>query len=260
MPQFSYAQPTRRLGQIARGVHTTIDSYTNQVPLQVNTTTSGGTTDGTYTIRVKAPSGDVDFSFVAVTQTADQIAAGLRAAGVAQVELLNIATVTGATDEVILNFLHATGENIVVEYVSNPATNLTGVDTVSAVGSVIPLGVAVAQGTDDKLMALPSGSVTILGITILNTRAQLNTGDSAQVDGTVPGQVGSVARQGTVTVMATQAVTAGAAVYARNAAATTALPLGSLSDSATSSLVVPGARWRTSTAAAGLADVTINNP
>ncbi len=264
MPQYDYVMATRRLGQVARDINWTIDSYTNGLSAQVNTTTIAATpTDGTYTIRIEDPAGDIDISAVASSDTADDVALALRtAAGTGAVAdaLLNVAVVSGATDEVIVTFLHRTGQNTVVSYPSNPGGDASGVNTVSAVGTVLPLGVAVAPGADDDTCILPSGAVTILGITALNPRANLNTGDSTQVDGTVPGQVASVFRQGVITVQATQAVTAGAAVYARNAAATVALPLGSLSDSATSSVVIPGARWRTSTTAAGLADVTINNP
>lgn len=262
MPQYDYVMATRRLGQVARDINWTIDSYTNQVPLQIYDVTVGGATDGTFTIRIQAPEGDLEFSFVAATSTVSLIVAGLVAAASAVnlPGLINVATVTDADPIVRISFLHATGVDVAVDFPSNPGTDMTGANAPSAVGTVLPLGVAVAPGADDDTCILPSGAVTILGITSLNPRSNLNTGDSTQVDGTVPGQVASVLRQGVITVQATQAVTAGAAVYARNAAATVALPLGSLSDSATSSVVIPGARWRTSTTAAGLADVTINNP
>ena len=264
MPQLSYSTAVGRVGQVSRTGSTDVDSYVNEIVAQVVTITIAAThTDGTYTIRIEDPSeGNIDFSFVASSDSADDLAAGLRAAAaVAAVAnlLINVATVTGATDEVIVTFIHRTGVNIPVTLLSNPGGDMSSAQ-VDAGGSVIGLGLAVAYGSTAGTVVLPVSTVVVAGITSLDTRTQLNTGDVDQVDGTVPGQLVATLRQGTVWVNATATVVVGGLVYARNASATAAFPLGSLSSASGDGLLIPNARFVSAVTGPGLAEVQINLP
>jgi len=122
----------------------------------------------------------------------------------------------------------------------------------------LPIGTAVARASDDVVQA-PSGAVAtdIPGVLILNMDCNYYEADDvAPAESTL-----SVLRQGVVWVNVEDAVTQGAAVYFRhNAPGSETLGAFRSDTDGGDATLLPGAVFRTSTAAAGLAQVAINLP
>ncbi|MCD9096188.1 structural cement protein Gp24 [Luteimonas fraxinea] len=111
------------------------------------------------------------------------------------------------------------------------------VETAAGIG----FGRAVAQGATDKGIVLAgTGATKIVGITLLDRSA---TGSAATPDAFRQRESARVMTKGDIWVTAAVAVAAGDAVYVTGA--------GALTNVDTSNTAIPGARWDTSTTAAG---------
>lgn len=272
MPQFDYGngtgQPVYRNGQIADGGPRAIDSGINELLAQANSIAVGGTTDGTYTVRIIGEEGTFDVSFVASTNTADEIADGLAAAVLADAALTNIvsAAATSGTP-LLLDFVHP-GRDYDILFPSNPGTNMVNTLSQAAGGTAIGLGVAVQTGSGDNLVAVVDSGTTdaeIAGITVLNVGVQFNDGNDGGLDGTDQFEAGvtvSAMRQGRCVVVVETAVAKDDPVFARIQNAAAGVPLGQLRNTADggNTVALTGAKFHTAAAAGGLAVVTLNRP
>lgn len=105
----------------------------------------------------------------------------------------------------------------------------------------IPFGRAVAQGAADKGIVLAgTGATKIVGISLLDRSA---TGSATTADAFRQRESARVLTKGDIWVAAAAAVAAGDPVYVTGA--------GALTNAATDNTAIPGARWDTSTTAAG---------
>lgn len=105
----------------------------------------------------------------------------------------------------------------------------------------IPFGRAVAQGAADKGIVLAgTGATKIVGISLLDRSA---TGSATTPDAFRQRESARVLTKGDIWVNAAVAVAAGDPVYVTGA--------GALTNVATDNTAIPGARWDTSTTAAG---------
>lgn len=266
MPQFDFVQEQLLLGAVAtaNAGGGDIDSYTNEVLAQANTIPIGGTTDGTYTVQLDGEEGTFTFSFVAVAQTADQIADGLAAAATADPDLLNIVTVAGTPGTpVLLTFLHA-NQAWTITFPSNPGTNMTLTTTTAAGGTDIGLGLVVVSGTAQNFVIAPtvaSVAADFLGVTERSLFAQINRGIPTEVDAFEPGNTVSVLSRGDIVVFSEDAVTANAPVFVRTTATGTEV-FGAVRSDADGgdALTWPGAIFRDTSTAAGLVRIRVNLP
>ena len=264
MPQFDYNIPIAVLGQLAVYDPARIDSLVVEVPVQHDEVPIGGTTDGTYTIRIEGEEGIFDSSFVASANTADEIADGLAAAILANVDLDNIvdASATSGTP-VDLLFLHA-GFAYTITFPSNPGSNMTLTSLQSATGAPIPLGIGVTS--DDGVVArrLQTGDTAqdFHGIVVRNAELvqQLSTAQPTTTE-FLPADGLSVMREGEAWVEPEVAVAVNDPVFVR-VTATGSEVSGALSNvtDGGDNVQVAG-RWVTPTTAPGqLARVLINTP
>jgi hypothetical protein len=150
----------------------------------------GGNNDGTYTVRVTPPAGYLpqpfyDFSFVASSDSADDIGEGLE-----------LAANQGATFPNLKNFLRASysastltltgskgGVAFTVSFPSNPNTNLSATTVQSATRSALPLGIAVIEGAaSQELDLLGAGTSTsaVLGILMRSPGIEAPLDNSAE--------------------------------------------------------------------------------
>lgn len=119
-----------------------------------------------------------------------------------------------------------------------PATIVSrNVETAAGIG----FGRAVAQGAADKGIVLAgAGATKIVGITLLDRSA---TGSATTPDAFRQRESARVLTKGDIWVTAAIAVAAGDPVYVTGA--------GALTSAAADNTAIPGARWDTSTTAAG---------
>jgi hypothetical protein len=265
MPQFDYTKNALLLGQISSATPWAIDSYLNELTAQVSRIALGGSDDGTYTVQIVGPEGTFTGTFVAsgdaITDIIDGLLASLNDNAVNPDFEENVATGVNADPNLDLTFMHE-GITYTITFPSNPAGNMTVSNTTEPGGARIGLGLCMAQGAADDLAVPPTDEADfLLGITVRNINTETNDGIQTSEDGYPGGSAMSLLRQGECTVQTEGAVTRGGPVFVRHAGATAAAPLGSLSSTDDAETVqLPGARWRTSTTAAGLAVVTVNNP
>ena len=265
MPQFSYAEAIARNGQIAEGGPRRIDSYLNALVAQesdIDFATTGP--DGTYTVRITGEEGVFEGSFVASGNTVSQIIDGL----IADFgdELLNVATLTNNDPALEFRAIHP-DRVYTIEFPSNPSTEMSLSVVQAAGGTRIPLGTVVIQGANDDEAQVPGAGTTsanALGILVNNTDSEVNSGDPTVEDGFPPGSTLSVMRGGAIWVNTEDAVSANGNVFFRiqNAAAGTTEGIGKVRSDVDGGDAVQllGAKFKTSTTAAGLAKVLIQNP
>lgn len=264
MPQVTFnEQEALSLGKVSRSTPVQVDTYVNPAQVQISTVTVSGFADGVYGIQIEGAEGTFQVSYTASgAGSIGVITAGLVAAFDADDALSSIVTATDNDPDVPLTF-SAPGNEYVISFFGDQAGSLAGALTQDPEATEVGVGLAVVQGATDKSAALPTdGTTRILGITIHNVKTQINTGKPSDNDTAKPGQHLSVLRDGVVAVRAVEAVSAGDDVYTlfQNPVAG-GEQLGELSGTNSADRrQVTGAYWRTSTTAAGLAEVVIKKP
>jgi len=265
MPQFEFDHPILVNGQISESGPRKIDSLLNELLAQETEVPIGGTTDGTYTVQIDGEEGIFQVSFVAVAQTADQIADGLAAAILADVDLINIVDASSTSGTPLeLDFLHA-GKTYTITFPSNPGGNMSVVVVQAAGGTDVQLAVAVVQGsTDETALAPDSGSVDadIVGFTVRNMGIQVNSGIQTNTDVVSPGEMLSVMSQGNFVGQTETAVVKGADVFIRIDSPGAGQFFGGLRNDVDggNAIQVLGCVFNSTLTAAGLAKVRVNRP
>lgn len=170
-PQSSFTPPTDgRPGQLAIDrMLCEIDTYEYREPVQISTLLFGGTSEtGTYTVVVDDGNGNTwEFEFEASTSTPAQIAAGIKAAMVADATFEDVianATVNSAT--VTLTFLDS-GAAYTITAPSPPDT-VTIATTQDPVQGILPIGRFVTAPSE-RVVRLPVNADTfgmIAGVTV----------------------------------------------------------------------------------------------
>lgn len=127
----------------------------------------GGTNNGTYTVRIETPEGDLpllpfDSSFVASGSSADDIVSGLvdqinRAASAPNLRGVVRAVADLPNDDIIITADHA-GKDFTVSFPSNPNSNLSQSTTQEASVANLPIGVGMVDAADGLECALPGSS------------------------------------------------------------------------------------------------------
>jgi hypothetical protein len=161
----------------------------------------------------------------------------------------------------VLTFTAPTNE-YVITFPPNPNGTMSVALTQEPAVVDIGVGLAVVQGTVANSVVLPfDETARLLGITIHNTKTDITTGVPSALNVVTPGNHVSVLRDGVVAVRATEGVTEGAAVFVVFQNGTAAAPLGSLSGTDTADTTALGSSyWRSSTTAAGTAELVVKLP
>jgi hypothetical protein len=227
--QTSYTRTASRgiAGERASAQNMKVLSRTYPAVKHIVAVSLGGTTNGTYTIRVTPPTGLLpvpyfDASFVASGSTADQIVAGLVAAlnassTVPNLRNLLIASADLPNDDVILTAVRS-GEVFTVSFPSNPGTNLTQSTTQDADRDALPFAYALCSvpGTDD-VCRLPSSTTTerdVLGL-LLRDRLVESSLDGSSSESIAVGETCSILAEGEMYVMPEDDVDVDDPVYVR---------------------------------------------
>lgn len=271
MPQYAYpvTQPRFVVGQLAEGAPQAIDSYLNELLVQITTVTYTGTTDDAdYTVTAVGPDGETatsTFNPPGAT-TADAVRDGLIALINAEADWQNIAVASsGGAGILTLTFLH--DGRVYTVTATDPGTGTVVVaNTQSAGGTDVPVGVAVQYGsTDNAAVVLDSGTLDddLIGFTIRNVDMLVNNGDVNAVDASIPGTVLSVLRQGSVVCIAETAHVKGADVFVRiTAPGASPEGLGRPRNDTDGgqAIAMTGARFGSTGAAGALCIVIVNRP
>ena len=261
MPQLNYEMPELLLGQIGDASPVRLDSYVNELLEQLSTLTLSGNGAGTYTVLIEGNNQSFTGTFVAgapdaVTAIIDGLIAAFEVDG-----LLGTAVMTNADPDLDFDFLH-TGIPYVLTILSNPGCVMSLATSQAAGGTNFPLGLCLAQSAagDDVARVPTSDTDVLLGLSVRNIEIETNIGGSGETE-TEPGDTFSLMLEGDTVVFATTAVAAGGPVFVRHANGTAAAPLGSMSATDDGETVLlPGTRFKTTIAAAGLVRVTCNIP
>ena len=239
------------------------DSYINPNLAQQDVNTIGGFDDGTYEVQVTGPEGVFTFSFVAAGSSIALIAAGLAAAAEANGPLNDIMESVATATTHNMNF-RARGVAYDVVFLQNPNTNMVLTQAQAPGGDSITPGLWLVQGAADNEAGAPVGSSVaqdVVGISVLNEANQINDGDPASTDDTLPGKILSAVRRGWVYCLVEDAVVKGAPVFCRMTATGTQIAGASRSDDdGGAAVVLPGVSFGHSANAGGLASVKVNRP
>ena len=158
MPQFVFDSPTVGTPGQPAGRVGPADSALYPARAQVSNVDVGGTTDGTYTVRVTLPDGRYyDASFVAVSQSAAQIAAGLVAAVLATSALNGVVTAAVVTTDNVLLTFRELGVTYGISFPSNPGTNLTKTTVTDPAVALLSLGIGAVRESDGTVRAPTTG-------------------------------------------------------------------------------------------------------
>lgn len=259
MTQFSYDYPLGQVGQL--GAYAPNDVRTVENPLRQQVTNyhqDGDTTDGTYTIQAVLPGSGftVNASFVASSNTADEIAAGLAAAINADPDFRGVASAAySAADTFDITFTKA-GLVWTVSMSSDPSSGAVDITTSQAAGytEVAPGIVLQSDGSGGFTTTYTDASLA-LGVTLRNADLvqplQANPAAATGYDG--PTEIGCLLL-GEVYVQVADGVTVskGDKAFFNGTAAT-------WSNVTTGSHVaVEGAQWMTS--GTGIQRVRVNLP
>lgn len=268
MPQINYGeQPVAVVGQVATYEDAVIDSLTNELLAQVSTLTVGGTaSDGTYSVQATGPDGEVlTAEFVrGAGETNAQIATAL-AAAMSPTWLNAFTIVDGGSGVLTLTANH--GGRVYTFITAAPGTGtLVAANTQTAGGVDIQMGVAVAEGSDDDLAAVLSGSTVdddLAGIVVRGIDGLVNDlGEGGAPAVFQPGSTLSVLRRGEAWVTVEDAVAKGADAFVRIANPAAGDPVGLFRSDADGgdAIEMTGARFASTTTGRGLAKVRINRP
>lgn len=256
MTQFSYTYPLGQAGQPGTYYTGDIISIENPLNAQVDTVdVNGGTTDGTYTVQAVLPGTGftVSASFVASSNTAAQIAAGVAAAINADPDFRGVASSNySAGDSFPLTFLKA-GVAWTVTWSSDPSTGAL-ITPVTAAGftEVAPGIILQADGAGGFTTTYTDASLAY-GVTLRNADLvqplQANPGAATGYDG--PTEMG-VLRRGEVYVQTATTVVKGTKVSFNPTTGTWQTATGG------GFVLVEGALW--TTGGSGIQRVFVNLP
>jgi len=266
MPQYGYGrQPRLQLGQVHSMDPCAVDSYLNPLIPQISTVTFAGAGSGDYTIQIQGEEGTFDVTINAAPATAALFVAAFDADGDLD-NIVSAADVGGGDLE--LTFLNP-GRGYRVSLTENPSADMTLATTQTPGGPSLPLGAAVAFGADGETEVASVGPATlaanIVGVTVRNEAIEFNRGNLGGFQGDdefVAGETVSVGRLGEFVVRVEDAVAAGAACFVRIATPPAGSVFGAFRSDADggAAIVLPSARYRTSTDGAGLAVISIGLP
>jgi hypothetical protein len=267
MPQFNYTHQALTLGQIATTETWDIDSYVNELLAQEDEVTVGGNAiAGTYTIQFDGPDAEaLQVSVVAAgAETPAQMVAAFLVAIQADSDFTNLLVGTDAAPELELDFLHP-GQVYVISFPSDPNGILSNTLIQAAGGINLHLGVGVVPGSSAEFAVAPgAGSVDadFLGITVKGTvEIQVNDGLSTSESVFAPGNSVSVMEEGTTVVLTEDAVAFNGPVFMRIVATGTEIFGAFRSDAdGGDAIAIAGAKFRSATTAAGLAQIKVNRP
>lgn len=265
MPQFEYTHPVLALAEVGTASPWTIDSYQNALVAQVSTVTGTAPAAGTYTFEISGDEGTFATSVtMAGGETPTQFAAAIVAAMDADADLLNITTQVAALGVVTISFIYP-GRDYTITITADPGPDLSTALVTAAGGTFMPLGVGVVPGATAGEAALPGAAsvdADFLGVFVNATiDAKVNDGAGfATVDGVDPGETLSVMRIGDTVVATEDAVAFNGQVFMRIQNAGAGQTLGGFRSDADGgdAIAITGARFRSATAGAGLARVSLN--
>lgn len=265
MPQFGYGrQPRLQLGQVHSMDPIAVDSYLNPLEEQIDTIAFAGDGDGDFELEIEGEEVRTTIDVTAAAATAALFVAAIDA----DPSLDNVVTAADVGGDLVLTY-QTPGRAYATRILSNPGTQLTLTATQAAGGPSLPLGVAVAFGADGETEVASVGPATlaanIAGVTVRNEAIEFNRGNTGGFQGDdefVAGETVSVGRLGEFVVRVEDAVAAGAACFVRIATPPADSVFGAFrSDTAGgAAIVLPSARFRTSTDGAGLAVISIGLP
>ena len=262
---YDYNTPIAVEGLVANSRDAQFDTLTNQAVAQVTTIVITADDSQIYTVTIDG----VISSFTSdASATIAEIAIGLQAAIEANTFVTAATASIDGSDQLILTGL-ATGVPFTESDTAAGSGDLVATLTTAAVGD-IDFGRCVVQGGSDDLCALPQAAGDIVaGITPFE--------HVESVDGNLPADTNEVVRtqnykangtvnimrRGVIWVIVEEAVTKGAAVYARHTPSGANVTRGLFRTDAdtASALLVPTAVFKTAQATpGGFAQVEINLP